>query len=264
MGTQSSGPGDNKNMGESEMKSTFLVSAAIAAALTCPGIAQAQEVPEADAATGLSEIVVTAQRKAENSQKAAIAIDVVSADDLAQAGVVNVATLSKSAPSLAVVTAGGPNTSFFIRGVGNFTFNGFTDPAVAFNIDGVYQGRATSTVGAFFDLERIEVLKGPQGTLYGRNATGGAINVLPNRPKPGVLEGFVAAGYGNYNAFDGEAALNVPIGENGALRVSGRVVDSDGTNADGTNDEKAQAFRVQVMSKLTDNLTVRLAGDYSH
>ena len=246
------------------MKRTFLVSAATALALSCPGVALAQQAPAADAPAGLDDIVVTAQRKTESSQKAAIAIDVVSSADLAQAGVVNVATLSKSAPSLAVVTAGGPNTSFFIRGVGNFTFNGFTDPAVAFNIDGVYQGRATSTVGAFYDLERIEVLKGPQGTLYGRNATGGAINVLPNRPKLGVLEGFVAAGYGNYNAFDAEAAVNIPLGERGALRVSGRLVDSDGTNADGTNDENAQAFRVQMLTELTDTLTVRVAGDYAH
>ena len=74
---------------------------------------------------------------------------------------------------------------FFLRGVGNATVNAYSDPAISFNYDGVYIGRPSSTSGVFYDLQRVEILKGPQGTLYGRNATGGAINVIPNRPKLG-------------------------------------------------------------------------------
>jgi iron complex outermembrane recepter protein len=139
------------------MKSGFLLAASTVALLYASSPALAQEQSGASAeepSTGLGEIIVTAQRKAESAQKAAVAIDVIGADELTSAGVNNVTALSKTAPSLAVAQAGGPNVSLFIRGVGNFTFNGFTDPAVAFNVDGVYLGRATSAVGTYYDLER--------------------------------------------------------------------------------------------------------------
>ena len=246
------------------MKSTFLVSAALVAALTCPGVALAQDAPADDAATGLSDIIVTAQRKSENSQKAAVAIDVVGADELFKTGTVTAASLNAAVPALIVTKAGGANTSFYVRGVGNFTVNAYADPAIAFNLDGVYLGRATSTTGTFFDLERVEVLKGPQGTLYGRNATGGAINVIPAKPKPGEFSGYGSVGYGRFNALDIEGAVNIPMGANGALRIAGKFVDSDGYSADGTNDEVGHAVRVQMMAELTDNLTVRVSGDYSH
>ena len=103
----------------------------------------------------------------------------------------------------------------------------FSDSAVAFNYDGVYIGRPSSTSGVFYDLQRVEVLKGPQGTLYGRNATGGAINVIPNRPKLGQFSGEGQVGYGNYNWLTAQAALNVPVGEQVAVRVAGTVASRD-------------------------------------
>ena len=127
----------------------------------------------------------------------------------AKAGVSSAANLNAVAPSLSVTQGGGATTSFFVRGVGNFTNNAYSDPAVAFNYDGIYVGRPTSTGSTFFDLERIEVLKGPQGTLYGRNATGGAVNVLPAKPVIGQTMGAASLGYGNYKAFEGEAMLNL-------------------------------------------------------
>jgi iron complex outermembrane recepter protein len=244
------------------MKSGFLLAASTVALLYASSPALAQEQSGASAeepSTGLGEIIVTAQRKAESAQKAAVAIDVIGADELTSAGVNNVTALSKTAPSLAVAQAGGPNVSLFIRGVGNFTFNGFTDPAVAFNVDGVYLGRATSAVGTYYDLERIEVLKGPQGTLYGRNATGGAVNVLPARPRLEELSGHAGVEYGNYNSLDFEAAANVPLGERAALRIAGRLLSGDGTNADGTNDQSGQAIRAQLLLKPSDAFSIRLS-----
>nr|WP_225883602.1 Plug domain-containing protein [Sphingomonas aliaeris] len=132
-------------------------------------------------AQGLTDIIVTAQRRSESLQRAAIPVDVITGDTLANSGVTTSGQLGQIVPSLAVQNNGGANTTFFLRGVGNFTVNGYSDPAIAFNYDGVYLGRPTSTSGVFYDLERVEVLKGPQGTLYGRNATGGAINILPLR-----------------------------------------------------------------------------------
>lgn len=250
------------------MKYRLLTATSITAALAAvtPAIAQTEQTEQAGDETtkGLEEIVVTAQHRAESSQRAAIALNVISTDQLQNAGVTTSSALNAAAPSLYIARGGGVTPSYFIRGVGNFTNNGYTDPAIAFNVDGVYYGRPGSTIGAFFDLERIEVLKGPQGTLYGRNATGGAINVLTAKPELGTWSGRVALGYGNYNAFDAEAYINAPMGENGALRVSARLLDRDGYNTDGTMDEKGHALRVQMMSELTPTLTARIIGDYTH
>jgi iron complex outermembrane receptor protein len=242
------------------LATTGLVSAIT---LSSPAFAQNETVPDG-AEQGLREIVVTAQHRSESSQRAAVALDVVSASELQNAGIVSSSSLNAAVPSLYVSKGGGVATSYFIRGVGNFTNNGYTDPAVAFNVDGVYYGRPGSTIGAFFDLNRIEVLKGPQGTLYGRNATGGAINIITAKPVPGELSGRASLGYGNYNAVDAEAAINLPLGQDGAFRISGKLIDRDGYNDDGTSDEKGHAIRAQLLGNLTDTLTVRVIGDYSH
>ena len=236
--------------------------------LATPAIAQSAPAPAtadaADAGAGLNEIIVTAQRRSENLQRAAIAVDVVGAAELARTGIINAGALNAAAPALIVTKAGGANSSFYIRGVGNFTVNASSDPAVAFNYDGVYLGRPTSTTLTFYDLERVEVLKGPQGILYGRNATGGAVNVIPVKPKAGEFSGYLSAGYGRFNALDLEAAVNAPLGENGAIRLSGKIVDAKGYNSDGTNDEKGQALRFQLMGRLTPDFTVRVSADYAH
>lgn len=230
------------------------------------GAAQPQQQDATIAADqqGLQEIIVTAQRKSENLQRAGIPVAVVTGDQLVSRGLTSSNELGNSVPSLSAQPQGGANTTFFLRGVGNFTVNGYSDPAVAFNYDGVYLGRATSTSGVFYDLERVEVLKGPQGTLYGRNATAGAINVLPTRPKLGENSGFVTASYGNYDAVNVQGAVNLAMGEHGALRIAGNVVSRDGYQNDGTSDERTQALRVQMLAELTPDLTVRVGGDFSH
>jgi iron complex outermembrane recepter protein len=246
------------------MKRLLLTSTGLIAVVMSGTGVSAQETPAAEETAGIQDIIVTAQRKTESAQKAALAIDVVTSADLEQAGVVSSTTLNAVAPSLYVVQAGGATASYYIRGVGNFTSNSYSDPALAFNYDGVYVGRPTSTTGSFYDLERIEVLKGPQGTLYGRNATAGAINVIPVKPQIGEFSGYASAGYGNYNALDLEAAINAPIGDNGAIRLSGKLVDADGYNEDGTSDTKTEAFRFQFLGEPTDGLSIRVAADYSH
>jgi iron complex outermembrane receptor protein len=244
--------------------------------LAMPAIAHAEDMPAPqDAAPaaqdqadepegGLAEIVVTAQRKAENLQRAAVAVDVAQGDELRTAGITSASRLNEVSPGL-TVQSGGTGSIFFVRGVGNFTVSPNSDPAVAFNYDGVYVGRPSSTSGVFFDLDRVEVLKGPQGTLYGRNATGGAINVLPTQPKiGGPLSGYASASYGNFESLIAEGALNVPMGENGAARISASVARHDGYRDDGTDDDKTWSLRLQMKANLTPNLTVRVAGDYSH
>lgn len=152
----------------------------------------AQAAPAANDASGLAEIVVTAQRREESLQRTAVAVSAVTGDDLEKAGVTDAAGIGRLVPALSVQPSGG-TTSFFLRGVGTQSGNSFAENAVAFNFNGVFVARPTAPSGVFYDLQRVEVVKGPQGTLYGRNATGGAINVLPNRPKLGEFSVLIVA-----------------------------------------------------------------------
>jgi iron complex outermembrane receptor protein len=231
-------------------------------------LAQGEQVAATDDSLtqnqGLQEIVVTAQRKSESLQKAAVPISVVGESDLAMAGVASPDALTATTTSLTAVPAGGSRMSFFMRGVGNFTNNPLFDSAIAFNYDNVYIGRPGGTAGVFYDLQRVEVLKGPQGTLYGRNATGGAINVLPVKPELDHFGGYLSGSYGNYGAYTFEGAINVPVGEEAALRISGNLAKHDGYLSDGTQDEDTKALRVQMLDNLTSTLSVRVAADYAH
>ena len=233
--------------------------AAPASASTVPGQGQGPASP----ANTLSEIVVTAQRVTQSAQKAAVPIDVIGGPEIRQAGISTPTGLTQLVPALTVQSAG-PYNTFFVRGVGNFALTSYSDPAIAFNYDGVYIGRPTSTSGVFYDLDRVEVLKGPQGTLYGRNATGGAINVLPTQPQLGKLGGYLDADYGNYNAYTVEGAINAPVGDRGAVRISGTVVGHDAYLQDGESSQKTQGVRLQFKDEPSPNLTVRVAADYSH
>lgn len=253
------------------MKGLVLASAALSA-IICAGLAGAQTPTPANgqgsaddpAADGLAEIIVTAQRVTESSQRTPLAIDVINPDTLRRQNVIRAEDLSRTSPALAANGAGGPTTVFFVRGVGNATVNAYSDPAIAFNYDGVYIGRPSSTSGVFYDLQRVEVLKGPQGTLYGRNATGGAINVIPNRPELGATSGSFTLGYGNYDWLTGQAALNLPLGEKAAFRVAGTVAQRDAFMSDGTGKQREFGARAQIYAEPTDQLSLRLAADFAH
>ncbi len=245
---------------------------AISLALICQ-TATAQDAGAAGAATrdqaagqrpgGLDVITVTAQRREETLQDAAIPINAATGEQLELAGVVDATALNRVAPALYVVNGGGANPGYFVRGVGNFTNNGYTNPAIAFNIDGVYIGRTSSTLASFLDLNRVEVLKGPQGTLYGRNATGGAVNVIPNAPVLGELSGKISGQYGNYDAYQLTAVLNAPIGDRVALRLAGSKGEHDGYYDDGTGDADDLGLRAQVLFEASDSFNVRVSADYS-
>ncbi|WP_219894273.1 TonB-dependent receptor [Aquisediminimonas profunda] len=226
---------------------------------------QAQAADKEDAAassSGLADIVVTAQRRSENLQRAAIPVSAISGDTLTSAGATTPSQLTSLVPSLQVAPIAGPYSIFYLRGVGNFTSNALSDAAVAFNFDGVYVGKPSSTTGYFYDLERVEVLKGPQGTLYGRNATGGAINVISHLPELGRLGGDLSAGYGNYNAVQVSGALNVPLGDNTAFRAAGTFVRHDGYMADGSDDQNDLGGRFSLLTTPAPDLKITIVADY--
>jgi iron complex outermembrane receptor protein len=228
------------------------------------GAAVTTTTPQQAEDGGLGEIIVTAQRIEESSQRAPLAIDVVQPEELVRQNVIRAEDLARTSPALSAAGGGGPTTVFFVRGVGNTTVNAYSDPAVAFNYDGVYIGRPSSTSGIFYDLQRVEVLKGPQGTLYGRNATAGAINVIPNRPRIGQTGAEVSLGYGNYDWLTGQAALNLPLGDIAAIRIAGTVSSHDAFQTDGSGNQREYGGRVQIYAEPTDSLDLRLSADFAH
>jgi len=164
------------------------------------------------------EILVTADRRSASVQDVPISITALSGDTLAAAGIRTTEQLSDLTPGLLVQRSVVGKIS--IRGVGNENYTISGDPGVAVHSDGVYVARASAGLFDLYDVNRVEVLRGPQGTLYGRNATGGVINVIPNAPTED-LSARVAAEYGNYNQVRVEAMLNAPLGEGWALRIAG-------------------------------------------
>lgn len=169
-------------------------------------------------AAALEEIVITAERREADVQKSAIAISVISGDELAAGGIANAAALLDSVPGLDITHAN-VNSNISLRGLASGGSTQYADPVMAFNVGGVPLGRQFATSGAMYDLQRVEVLKGPQGTLYGRNATVGAVNLIPNRPTQN-FEGSVGAELGNYNTTRLNGVLNMPLSADWATRLA--------------------------------------------
>lgn len=226
--------------------------------------AQGTPVMPAPDDAGVADIVVTAQRRTETAQRSAIAISAVNAATLAQANVTDVTGLTRLVPALTVQPATGTSVGFYLRGVGSLVGNAFTENPVAFNYNQIYIARPAALLGTFYDLERVEVLKGPQGTLYGRNATGGAINVIPNRPVLDKLGEDFSVEVGNYQAVHAQAAVNVPLGSEVAIRLAGQVASRQGYLSDGYDDENGQAVRASILYKPSSSFTAVIVADYFH
>lgn len=212
---------------------------------------------------GLQEIVVTAQRREESVQRSALAIQALSSEALERSGVTRPEDLSAVATGVNIGT-GGNDPMVYIRGLGNYSTNNYAEGAVAWNSDGVYVSRPWETRGLFFDLARAEVLKGPQGTLYGRNATGGAINLISARPSLGETSGFFEGEGGNYDLAHFTGALNVPLSQTLALRASGQVISRQGYLSDGYDDDREQSARLQLLYQPGGDFSLLLKGEYQH
>jgi iron complex outermembrane recepter protein len=183
---------------------------ACAASLALPALAFAQEGPAAADSTALEEVVVTATKTGETTvQRTPIAISAFGAGQLEQSGIVNVKQLSGYVPNLSI-SQSTTYAEIFIRGIGSTNIYGGSDPSVTVQVDGVYLGRPYAQFAEFLDVARVEVLRGPQGTLYGRNATGGTINVVSKTPG----DHFEAQGElqtGSYRLVDAKGYVSGPI-----------------------------------------------------
>src|SRR5882724_10710707 len=214
------------------------------------------------ASGGLEEVTVTAQRREENLQKTPLAVVAISGEQLARAGVKEAQDLNKLVPGLKIGQTG-TMTQFFVNGVGSGVANAYGDPTIAFNVDGVYIGRPTGVNGVFYDLSRVEVLKGPQGTLYGRNAAAGAVNVITNRPEftDSVQTGLEI---GNYDAIRISGVGNLKLSDTLAIRLAGLSSRHSGYLSDGFNDEDDAGGRAQLLWQPGDRLSLLLGADYFH
>jgi iron complex outermembrane receptor protein len=252
-------------------KALLLVSSSIAVLWAAPAFSQTTGAPAASRAvasapnagsnsTGVQEIVVTAQRRSENLQKSSLSIEVISGAALHQ--VKNVWDLATLTPGVVIQTTGS-SPQVFIHGVGDNASDNTGIGSVASNVDGIYYARQEALGPALFDVQRIEILTGPQGTLYGRNATGGAINVLTNQPKLNDLSGYVAGDFGSFDLHREEAAVNLPIGDTVALRLAGQITDRDGYLSSGLDDDHSKALRARLLVQPNDNYSIIFNADVS-
>jgi iron complex outermembrane receptor protein len=167
---------------------------------------------------GITEVIITAQKVAQPASKTPLALSVISGENLREAGVTDARAMAEMLPNVEIAKESGM-LQISIRGVTSLDMTEKGDPSAAFHIDGAYVPRYEAQTAAFFDLDRIEVLRGPQGTLYGRNATAGAINLITNKPT-NKLEGKVGLDIGNYNTRRIDGVINVPITDMWALRAA--------------------------------------------
>jgi iron complex outermembrane recepter protein len=230
--------------------------------LTCAVGVQPATAQQSTSAVALEEVVVTAQRREENLQKAAVAVSAVAGEALTKASITQATDLTRLIPAVQIAPASS-FTQIYLRGVGTFGANAFAEQGVAFNLDGVYLSRPATPAGLFYDLERVEVLKGPQGTLYGRNATGGAVNVISAKPKLGDTSGQINAEYGDHDAVKASGALNLALGEDAALRLAGQIAKHDGYFSDGYDDEDTKAVRAQLKYDPSGGFDATLSLDYA-
>jgi iron complex outermembrane recepter protein len=219
-----------------------------------------------------AEIIVTAQKRAENVQQVPISVTVISADQLTRRGVQGIQDLSQASASLEFTApSAAPGGGGFVRGIGTNLIGGATaTSSVSVVLDGVVLGN--TNVSDLFDTDRVEVLKGPQGTLFGSSVSAGVLNVTTKAPKIGETSGYLngemaLTGMGSdYTRKVLRGAINLPVSDNSALRIAVQTYANDGMTRDaytGQNETfDAYAVRVRYLAQFGDNVTFNLIGDY--
>ena len=237
----------------------------IIAAIFCSG-------GTASFAAQLEEVVVTAQKRAQSMQDVPFSVVAVSGETLRNTGVTDLMNLQTISPSLMTPSTGsaGEGASFRLRGFGSPPFQLGIEPAVATFVDDVYRSRSGIAVNDLVDIDRIEVLKGPQGTLFGKNTTAGVVHVITNRPNLEEVEGFIELEYETeYEQTRARGMFNAPVGDRSALRVSAMWGDGDGWlenpgPPDDSNDLNRYNINAQWLFVASDSLDIRLTGYYGN
>ncbi|WP_058817387.1 TonB-dependent receptor [Sphingopyxis sp. H050] len=236
----------------------ILFASTAAASLAISSMAAAQTAPAdetAEDSQGIQDIVVTAQRVESSAQKTPISLTVYSGEDLADQGITDIKSLAAADPSVNFTSNNG-TPYVAIRGIASTDTTEIGDPSVPFSRDGFFTNRPYALQLGMYDVARVEVLKGPQGTLNGRNSTGGLINVITNRPSRDT-GAYGSVEVGNYGTFNGELGVNAGISDAVQVRVSGVLRHHEGyrfltgTNIE-ANNEEAHSIRAQILVEPFD------------
>jgi outer membrane receptor protein involved in Fe transport len=260
-------------------KFNLLAATALTLSVATPAFAQDTTPAPAPAQSGSSvdvnnydsanDIVVRATQRNETVQSVPIAVTAVPAELLVNANVQDVKGLEQLAPSLQTTTgqSAATGSSLSIRGVGTAGDNPGFEPAVGVFIDGVFRARAGVALSELPELERVEILRGPQGTLFGRNTSAGALSIFTKAPAFD-FGGYAQGSYGNYNAYELEGGVTGPVSDKFALRLDGGYRSRDGYISDANSSRKINninRYNVRGQALLdTGDITFRLIGDYSH
>ncbi|MBR9910845.1 MAG: TonB-dependent receptor [Gammaproteobacteria bacterium] len=219
-------------------------------------------------AVELEEIVVTAQKRAQNLQDVPISVDVVQASDLQNRAINNAQDLAIATPSVSFQKGGMPfANNFIMRGIGSMAFEGGIQPSVSFVVDGVPLSRISEFSADLGDIERIEILRGPQGTLYGRNATGGAVNIVRATPID-TIEGYVQQTITDDDEYTTRLMYNTPLSDSVNMRLSGKYTHRDGYlenviagNPD-LGGEESYGLMAKFRIEINDTTDLLISADY--
>ena len=233
-----------------------------------PSIASAQAAPQA-APTGLEEVIVTAQRREERLADVPVAVTAFGARELERRQITDVRALTENAPSITFTATpyGNNDLILAIRGVAPGGVLPNVDQAVGTYVDGIYYARPEGSNLAMVDIASAEVLRGPQGTLFGRNTIGGALNITTNKPTYD-FGGSLKLGYGNYNAISGTGVVNLPIiADKLAARLVYSHVEHDGygynpTLASDVADQNDDYIRASLRADLTSRMRLDVSFDH--
>ena len=217
-------------------------------------------------ASGVEDIIVTAERRSSSLQSTPLAISALSGDELQTRQITDIQSLARALPSVDFGAISG-QARIAIRGIGFDSLAFGSEARVAYHVDGVYLSRPASIGATFFDIERTEVLRGPQGTLYGRNATGGAINVITAAPSA-TLEGYGTIDIGNHQAVRTEGAVGGPLARGVSGRIAFQTVDRAGygkniVTGHDVDDRRTRAVRAKLSFEPSETFHLTISGDYA-
>lgn len=243
---------------------------ALLSALSAYGVTAAN-AQTTNASKADQEVIVTANKVAQSALKVGGSLSTVSSDDIRELGITDAKSLTDLLPNTQISRAGNSSVVVNIRGVENTNTTGMGEPAAAFHIDGIYLGRMSGAGSAFFDIERVEVLRGPQGTLYGRNANAGVVNVITAQPT-NKREGYLSLDLGNLGQRRVDGVYNLPVNDALALRAAFSMNRRDGfsetktaTNGFTENQDSihTDSLRLEALVKFNAKNSLNLSYDES-